>query len=327
MHFGCSLKCMLFCCAGMTRKGLCMTKGLFGGSSTFFPGAGIDRLLGENKAEVILYRMSRGQPISFPKAQAGQSSDDFIFLALQSGQVRMSSDSGERDLTTGEFVYFSLLEEHLRFTAYQDSTMLIFTNAGIYDAFAQRNDRIKQLVAQIKSKDGPMDVHLRRTSYLCKKIGERFNLSSSALTELNFAAYFHDLGKLRIPDSILKKPIRLNPEEYQVIKQHVQYSQDIFLEVFSDHEKTIDCQRIAKIIGQHHERLDGSGYPDRLTAQYILQESRILAVVDAYDAMITDRGYSPAMAPLDAIAELYREPSKYDIAVIKELKRFYMDIE
>ena len=116
---------------------------------------------------------------------------------------------------------------------------------------------------------------------------------------MRLGAALHDMGKIVVPDSILKKPGKLTPEEYAIVKQHCYSGGQI-------------CKRVGflmnayPIVYHHHERWDGKGYPDGLKGEKIPLGARIVAVVDAYDAMTTDRPYREAM-PLDEVSSILRD--------------------
>jgi HD-GYP domain-containing protein (c-di-GMP phosphodiesterase class II) len=119
---------------------------------------------------------------------------------------------------------------------------------------------------------------------------------AKALNDITKAAYYHDLGKIHIADDILNKPSKLNIDEYEEIKKHVEASKDEIIKHFNPH--------VFEIIYQHHERYDGSGYPNGLVGNDILEEARILAICDSYDAMITNRIYKKGKSPEIALLEL-----------------------
>lgn len=123
------------------------------------------------------------------------------------------------------------------------------------------------------------------------------------------AAWLHDIGKLTIPRTILDKPGKLDPDEWSMMQQHSARGSDFV------HTKR-STNTLAHLIRHHHERFDGRGYPDRLAGETIPLGSRILAVVDAYDAMKSTRPYKPAMCTDDAMAELRRcAGSQFDPAI------------
>ena len=119
---------------------------------------------------------------------------------------------------------------------------------------------------------------------------------SQALYNINKAARFHDVGKIYIDDQILNKPAHLTDVEYEAIKKHATLGESLILTTFSD--------EVFKIVAQHHERLNGSGYPLGLTGDAICEAAKILAICDCYDAMTSDRVYSLAKTHEEAILEL-----------------------
>jgi putative nucleotidyltransferase with HDIG domain len=137
-------------------------------------------------------------------------------------------------------------------------------------------------------------------------IARRLGLSPERQQLVNRAALLHDLGKLRVPNSILDKPSPLTASEWLVVQEHPHLTQEILSRIASFHE-------LAQIAGAHHERLDGSGYPHRLTADQLSLEARIIAVADVYGALTEDRPYRPGMTHEDALALLFRDaPHKLD---------------
>ena len=131
---------------------------------------------------------------------------------------------------------------------------------------------------------------------------------------LALAALFHDIGKIFVPDEILNKPDRLSDDEFSYIKKHSTDSQILLKDKFEE--------RVGKIVEQHHERLDGSGYPNGLKGDEILIEAKIISVSDSYDAMTSDRAYKKAMSPKAAIDELKLMTGKqYDELIVLALEQ------
>jgi HD-GYP domain-containing protein (c-di-GMP phosphodiesterase class II) len=120
----------------------------------------------------------------------------------------------------------------------------------------------------------------------------------------------HDIGKIGVPDGILLKPGRLLPEEYQVIQRHTAIGSDLVSRVPS-------LESIATTILHHHERIDGTGYPNGLSGENISLASRIIGVVDAFDAMTTPRPYREPVSPQEALEELRRcSGTQFDEGVV-----------
>jgi len=159
--------------------------------------------------------------------------------------------------------------------------------------------RIRALMLRLAEKDVSTEEHTRRVALLAVEIGERLGLSAPRLRSLATGALLHDIGKLSIPDEILRKPGPLEDEEYAEIKLHAQRGRDLLSELggFDDVVK--------RLVAGHHERLDGTGYPLGLPAEEIDLETRILAVCDVYDALVSPRVYRDAWSHREAI-ELLR---------------------
>lgn len=156
--------------------------------------------------------------------------------------------------------------------------------------------------------------HSVRVAELARALGERLGLQGDALWGLHAVARVHDVGKITVPDAVLLKAGPLDPPEYEQMKGHVEAGVRI-LQNISLYRESLD------ILAQHHERLDGSGYPLGLRDDEIIFPARVLAVADAYDAMTTDRPYRRAKTPEEALRELYRVAGKeYDLNVVRALE-------
>jgi HD-GYP domain-containing protein (c-di-GMP phosphodiesterase class II) len=159
--------------------------------------------------------------------------------------------------------------------------------------------------------------HQQRVTQIACAIGAEMGLSDEQLRELRMAGSLHDLGKVAVPLEILSKPGRLTDIEFAIIKTHPQVGYDILKPLkFS--------ARIGQIILQHHERLDGSGYPQGLKGNDILLEARILGVADVVEAMCSHRPYRPALGLDQALAELRRNRDIiYDPDVVDVCLKLY----
>ena len=152
--------------------------------------------------------------------------------------------------------------------------------------------------------------HQRRVQQLAYEIGLRSGMSQDALTNLSYGALVHDIGKIYIASDILNKPGKITNLEYQILQTHVEYSYSVVLEMGLP-------QEILTMVQQHHERLDGSGYPNKCVGDEIIFESRILAVADVVEAMTSHRPYRPALGIDKALAEIESGKGvKYDATVV-----------
>lgn len=153
--------------------------------------------------------------------------------------------------------------------------------------------------------------HQARVAKLAQAIAIEMKLADECVTALHRAALIHDVGKINIPTEILSKPGKLTDAEYGIIKEHVQIGKDIV--------STIEFPLpVAEFIGQHHERMNGSGYPEGISGDEILTESRILAVADVVEAMTAERPYRAAMDIEFALKDIKKNAGKlFDKPVVK----------
>ena len=159
-------------------------------------------------------------------------------------------------------------------------------------------DQLRKLAVSVEFVDGYTAEHCGRMQTIAYSIGEALGLPKHRLHILDYAAYLHDIGKIRVPREILTSPDPLSEAQWEIIRQHPQYGADMLADTF--------LTDASAIIAQHHERLDGSGYPLGLSGDAILLESHIVAVADTFDAMTSNRPYRAALPKEAALAELRR---------------------
>jgi response regulator RpfG family c-di-GMP phosphodiesterase len=158
---------------------------------------------------------------------------------------------------------------------------------------------LKSLIVAINKRDLYTEGHCKRVTEMSLMLGERIGITEYEMDVIKVVGPVHDLGKIGIPDSILLKPAKLTNEEYNIMKSHSIYGEEIMsrFEILSNE---------AKIIRHHHERYDGNGYPDCLSGEGIPICSRIIALSDTYDAMITNRPYRNAATRNEIAVEIAR---------------------
>ncbi len=176
---------------------------------------------------------------------------------------------------------------------------------------------IQVMESTIAVRDPYTVVHQRQVTRIACTIGQELGLSEDRLRDLCIAGALHDLGKLAIPSSLLAKSGKLNPLEFALLKTHPQVAYNIL--------KPIKLPgNAAEIILQHHERLDGSGYPRGLTGYEIFLEARILGVADVLEAMCSHRPYRASLGLTLTLEELTRNKSiLYDPAVVEICLQLY----
>jgi len=180
---------------------------------------------------------------------------------------------------------------------------------------------IEALALAIDAKDETTQEHLQRVQVYAVEIGKELNLSPEELEALRAASLLHDIGKLAVPEHIISKPGKLTPEEFERMKIHPVVGAQIL-------ERVRFPYPVAPIVRSHHERWDGTGYPDKLKGEEIPIGARILSVVDTLDALATDRQYRKALPLDEAVGVVLREAGKaFDPKVVEVLARRYRDLE
>ena len=172
------------------------------------------------------------------------------------------------------------------------------------------NDIINTLASIIEIRDPYTSGHQKRVASLATAIATEMGLDSDMMESIRIAALIHDIGKINLPTSILTRPGRLSEIEYDMIKTHAQLGHDMISRVEFP-------WAIADIMLQHHERIDGSGYPGGLKGKDIILEARILAVADVVEAMASHRPYRPSLGVNKALEEINKGRGKlYDSEVV-----------
>jgi HD-GYP domain-containing protein (c-di-GMP phosphodiesterase class II) len=175
---------------------------------------------------------------------------------------------------------------------------------------------IRALTVRLAEKDAYTEEHTRRVALRAVQVGEELGLPAGRLRALAAGGLLHDIGKLSVPDDILKKPGPLDDGEYELIKRHPEHGRRLLRELGGYG----DC--ILRLVQDHHERLDGSGYPQGLTGADLDLDTRILAVCDVYDALISNRVYRAAWSTDRALALLFEQAgSAFDRRCVEALAR------
>jgi len=193
----------------------------------------------------------------------------------------------------------------------------VSTILQIATLFGQANnlflDFIKVLVATIDAKDPYTKGHSKRVSEISLDIAKKFNMEGDLIYDIRIGSLLHDIGKIHVPDHLLTKPGRLTEDEFEIVKTHPGVGDKIMKEVRL-------LSNVLPAIVEHHERLDGSGYPFGLTGDQISMMGRIVSVADVYDAITSDRPYRKGIAPQSAIEHLkLQSGSCFDVDCVNAL--------
>ncbi len=180
---------------------------------------------------------------------------------------------------------------------------------------------IEVLALAIEAKDHTTHDHLERVEVYAMAVGKELGLNETELEALRAAALLHDIGKLAVPEYIISKPGKLTPEEFEKMKTHTVVGAEIVEQIRFPYP-------VAPIVRSHHEKWDGTGYPDGLSGEQIPIGARILSAVDCLDALASDRQYRRALPLPEAIKIVEEEAGKaFDPRVVAVLARRYVELE
>ena len=213
---------------------------------------------------------------------------DYISKPVLMEEVRARVDKAleKRDLVLQNRFYQKNLESRVRELDRRNKQSMI--------------NGVQMLVHALEAKDAYTSGHSSRVSRYAMKTAVQLGYTGERLEHVRLGGELHDIGKIGTREDILNKPGPLSPEEFQHIKGHVSLGERILAPFLSE------SPIVLRIVRSHHERMDGGGFPDGLQGDDIPPEARIVAVVDAFDAMTTNRAYRASRTPADAVEELKR---------------------
>ena len=264
--------------------------------------------------DVVIYDLHMDKPcIIFP----GERPNLLEFYYVLEGTAVVKTDEGDVIVEKGEYFHVFNLKENISFTTVNGAKLLYVSSQPVFQYLSEYGESLSQLLATTELKDLYTYNHGHRVQMYAMKLGEKLGLPQERIYILQASSLFHDIGKNSVPDYILKKPDKLTQEEYACIQQHSLESSTLLRGKFEE--------RILTAVEQHHERLDGSGYPHGLKGDDIILEARIIAVADAYDAMTSDRAYRRGLNALAAVEELERSTHQYDASVVAALRTILLE--
>ncbi len=198
-----------------------------------------------------------------------------------------------------------------------------------------RDVTIHALVSLLEVRNLESSNHTRRTQWMMKALCEHLRtrdqyrtiLTEAYIDELFKTAPLHDIGKVGIPDSILLKPGKLTPEEFMVMKNHVVYGVEALRSRESDGGSLSFIRTAMEIAATHHEKFNGTGYPKGLAGKDIPLSGRLMAIIDVYDALVSERVYKPAYTHEDALAMIAQERGNhFDPEIVDAFLEIQADI-
>lgn len=251
-------------------------------------------LLAEPGLEVTEGSLHAGKRVTLmPTDSTGAVEAWYVLEGTLIGVAPSGVRYGPGDLVSGR-----ALSHEMIFTAESDVRFLYLSTRPQFHTFSRAMEELMRLAVEVEKKDGYTADHCARLQRLSFALGQELGLEPHRLHLLDYGSYLHDVGKVRVPIEILQKAGPLNDEEWKIVRRHPTHGQELVDETF--------LHAAGAIIHQHHERMDGSGYPFGLSGEEILPEAAIVAIVDTYDAMTTDRSYRKALPASVALEELRR---------------------
>jgi putative two-component system response regulator len=252
--------------------------------------------------ETVIIMISGAQTIESAIEALRVGAFDYVMKPFDLGHVELIVKRADehQDLLQARRRYESHLEELIR----RRTTELNEALASVEDSYRMT---LKALAAALEARDHETHGHSERVVSFSLRLGCELELDEEQLRSLEFGALLHDIGKIGIPDGILRKPASLTGEEWQQMRLHPMLGQNILRGIKF-------LEGAARVVGQHHEKWDGSGYPQGLRGEEIDLNARVFAVADAFDAITSNRvyrqgkPYACAQAELEAHAGLQFDP-------------------
>ncbi|WP_025692610.1 HD-GYP domain-containing protein [Paenibacillus zanthoxyli] len=228
----------------------------------------------------------------------GEEADTMEFFYILEGKCSYKADNENILLSQGDYFYTHYLQEAVYFSTLTELKLLWYTTKPAFHLISHRIRKLEDVLKQVEEKDNYTYQHSGRVQKYCLMLARMLRMPKDQLEDLYFAAAFHDVGKIHTPEEVLNKPDYLTAEEFEIVKRHCY---DGYFMV-----KDLYYNNICLIILQHHERLDGSGYPYGIKEEEILLEAKIISIADTFDAMTSDRPYRKGLPPEIAMDELKR---------------------
>lgn len=266
----------------------------------------------QGELEMMLQKIG-GESVVWLTPAKDASAIEFFFV--HEGGVELALDDGLVSLEAGESFTVCGLTRDIPVKLSGDTQILYVTNCPSFASVQKFEENLTALLMRVNEKDNYTYRHskavLRYSLALYDALSEKAPVI--ARDDLAVAALFHDVGKCFVPVEVLQKPDRLTNEELRFILRHPVDSGRMLLQEFGE--------EIAEIARNHHERMDGSGYPRGLSGEEISFASQIVAVADVFDAMTSDRGYNEVKTSEDAAEELVRLDTQFDPRITSVLQQ------
>ncbi len=279
----------------------------------YFPGLNktVLTLLGESHGVEIMVQTINANAVVMLTPAEDKNVCEYVFII--DGELTLESENETIKLGKNDFFSYSNFDKTVLMRCTEPVTVLYITSKPMFHQVKMYVSNLDDLIKKVDEKDHYTQKHCENVTNYSIAISRNMKCSASIIDKLIISALFHDVGKCYIPDEVLQKPGRLTSEEFKFIYKHPISSKELVESNFG--------AEIGNIVLCHHERLDGSGYPQGISGDQIPLESRIIAVADSFDAMTTKRPYNTPKTPEEAVEELLGMTDKYDIRAVKALKQ------
>jgi len=257
--------------------------------------AGVFKLLvDDEKLEIIESFVHAGRTILCQPHEAKDAINVYLILT-----GRLYHINSRKYVEAGSRIEFKNISESQHLSVLEDTKLIMIRTLVKFKEQFRMTNEIYKMIHLIQGKDHYTEDHCNDVGNLASQLAVYLKYDESVVENVLFSGKVHDLGKVEIDEKILLKPSSLDKYEFDSIMKHPQFGYNLLLEKTGDKD-------LSDILYQHHERMDGSGYPEGLKGHEIRIEAQIIAVVDSYSAMTTDRPYRKAMSHEAAVEELIK---------------------
>jgi putative two-component system response regulator len=273
-------------------------------------GASALRIFESARPDLVLLDVMMPHPHGFEVCERIKSNKDTCLTPVILITALSNTEDRVRGITAGADDFLTKPVDRSELLARVRSLLKLKAHT---DELERAESVLFALARSIEGKDPYTQDHCARLSDYASRLGERLRLPPDQLTALHRAGIVHDIGKVAVPDAILLKPGRLTEDEWAIMRQHPVVGERICAPLKS-------FRLVLPIIRHHHEKLDGTGYPDGLKGEEIPITARILQIVDVYDALTTVRPYKRALSGVEALEIMGQEVRRgwWDINIFSE---------
>lgn len=261
--------------------------------------------LKNEKMQIVFYTLRNKESLNIIPDDYSVTST----IILLDGALKIYSADESYDLKAHDMAMLIDIDQSYYVEAVGVTKLLAVSSEENQDT--QEDAVVASMLTEVEQKDIYTHGHSRRVSLYAKRLALTYDSTYNVIA-LSAAACTHDIGKINIPIEILQKPGKLTVEEFDVIKRHPGDSYSILQDKLGE--------RVAVAAKQHHERLDGSGYPDGLCGDEICMDARIISIADVFDAMTCKRIYNEPSPPLAVVRYLEENSDKYDSVIVGILR-------